>query len=222
MAKVPRAGFVKTRLQPFLTDEQAASLAACFLRDTVSNAGRITPDVIVAFTPPDGRGEIAALLPESDSPLIEQKGDDLGKKLESAIGYAAIKNFNPIIIIGADSPTLPSDYLQTAVESFNSGKTDIVLGATDDGGFYLLGLRKNHPNIFDKIAWSSASVFEQTARNAKRQKLRLNQLPNWYDVDTPADLFRLREEMLADKKFRHQAPQTFQWLTAHSKLFNTI
>jgi rSAM/selenodomain-associated transferase 1 len=222
MAKVPRVGFVKTRLQPFLSDEQTVSLAVCFLQDAISNANRITPNIIVAFTPPDGRKEVAALSSELNVFLIEQRGGDLGERIESAVEYAQSKNFNPIIVIGTDSPTLPVEYIQTAVESFQSGKTDVALGAAEDGGFYLIGLRKNHPGIFDNIAWSSTSVFEQTTQNVKQLGLQLRRLPEWFDVDTPADLFRLREEMLTDEKFQFRAPQTFQWLAAHSKLFDTL
>ena len=77
MAKVPRPGEVKTRLRPFLTGEQCAALAACFLKDTAANAAEISPNVIVAFSPPEHRTEIESLLPD-ETVFIEQHGSDCG------------------------------------------------------------------------------------------------------------------------------------------------
>jgi len=218
MAKVPRAGEVKTRLRSFLNDEQIVSLATCFLQDTISNCSSITPNVIVAFTPRDERETLESILPENLL-LIEQRGNSLGERLESAVEYAAKQNFNPVIIIGADSPTLPKEFIEAAIESFKSDETDVVLGATRDGGFYLIGLRKNHFGIFENVAWSSAFVFKQTAQNVESLGLRLTKLSRWYDVDTPDDLVFLRNEMLRDKNVPQVAPKTYQWLMSHAELF---
>ncbi len=88
--------------------------------------------------------------------LVEQEGDD----------HAERRGFSPIIAIGADSPTLPSAILKTAVESFRESDADLVLGGTRDGGYYLIGLRKMVPSIFDGVSWSSDHVY------AKRSKTR--------------------------------------------------
>ena len=153
--------------------------------------------------------------------FIEQRGNDLSERLKSVIKYAEKQNFSPIITIGADSPTLPAEFIQTAIESFKTKKTDITLGETKDGGFYLIGLQKFAPGIFKNIVWSSASVFRQTAANAEKVGLRnLLKLPIWYDIDTPDDLVFLRNEMINDKKMQRRAPKTFQWLISHSRLFD--
>lgn len=219
MAKVPRSGFVKTRLRPFLSDEQAAELAVCFLQDTISNVKSATGKIIVAFTPAGERESLKAILPE-DLILIEQNGNDLTERLESVIGFAESRKFSPIIIIGADSPTLPVEFIQKAIESFKN-ETDIALGATFDGGFYLIGLRENHFGLFENIAWSSPSVFGQTKTNIERLGLNLFTLPDWYDIDTPDDLIFLREKML-DEETKKRAPKTYQWLLSNSKLFDSI
>jgi uncharacterized protein len=220
MAKVPRKGKVKTRLNPFLIDEQTESLATCFLQDTISNAVQITSNIIVAYTPRNGRKRLIELLPPNLN-LFEQKGSDLTEKLESVIEYAESLSFNPIIIIGADSPTLPPDYIQIAIESFRSDETDIALGGTKDGGFYLIGLRKKHSGLFDSVAWSSDSVYRQIAANVERLGLNLFSLRHWYDVDTPDDLIFLRDEILNDKQMQHRAPQTFQWIIDQNRLLAT-
>jgi len=218
MAKVPQAGKVKTRLEPFLSGEQASALAACFLQDTISNVKQVTGNLIVAFTPADGRETLESVLPK-DLLLIEQRGRDLSEKLASAVEDAENRNFNPVIVIGADSPTLPPEFIETAIESFKSNETDIALGATGDGGFYLVGLRQNHAGLFENVAWSSDLVFGQMTRNAERLGLRLSKLESWYDVDTPDDLFYLRNELLADENGRQSAPKTYEWFARNARLF---
>lgn len=219
MAKVPRAGEVKTRLRPFLTAEQCASLAVCFLKDTVANAAKISSNIIVAFAPPEQRTEIESLLPD-EIVFIEQHGSNLGERLKSAIKDAENLGFNSIITIGTDSPTLPLKTLQSAVESFLEPAADLVLGATKDGGYYLIGLRKSIPEIFENVSWSSANVYRETIEKAKSVGIEnLIELPAWYDVDVPADLIFLRDEIFADETSPRRVSETYRWLLAHRDLF---
>ena len=219
MVKAPRAGAVKTRLVPALSGAEAASLAACFAKDWVANARRVVGQVIVAYAPSDGRPALEKLLPHDDLLWHEQHGEDLGARLETAARYAASQDFSPIIITGADSPTLPTSFIETAIDSLATNKSDIVLCPTDDGGYCLVGLRRITDSLFQNIQWSTPLAYGQTAENAARLKMRSLALPRWYDVDTFADLLRLRDEMLATKAARAQAPSTHQWLLTHDALF---
>lgn len=222
MAKVPRAGTVKTRLRPFLSDNQCTEIAWCFLQDTVSKAALIVPTVIVAFSPPEHRKEIHALLPKNNFILIEQKGDDLGERLVSAIREAENRGFNPIITVGTDSPTLPLNILHLAVENFRDSETDLILGASKDGGYYLIGMRKLISELFEKVSWSSELVYRETVENARRIGIKnLRQLPVWYDVDTSVELLFLQREVVADEKLRELIPATFRWIISNESLFRT-
>jgi hypothetical protein len=214
MVKAPRAGATKTRLTPILSEADAASLAACFAQDALANARRAVRDVIVAYTPADGRRILQSLLPH-DLLWVEQQGANLGVRLEAAVGRAAALGFSPLIVTGTDSPTLPPSFIETALSSLERGEVDLVLGPTEDGGYYLVGLRRPIPYIFQNIAWSTPLVYQQTADNAARLGLRLQKLPRWYDVDTPADLLRLRDELYADQESQERAEATYRWLLAH-------
>lgn len=214
MAKSPRAGEAKTRLSPALTPEEAAALAACFVKDAVAGARRLTRNVILAYTPFDGRAAPEALLP-GDLLWQEQCSGDLGARLDQAIQHAATFGYSPLIVIGTDSPTLPSALTETAIEALRKNQTDLVLGPTEDGGYYLVGLQKPVPYLFEQIAWSTPQTYDHTLRNAQRMKLRVLRLPVWYDVDTPADLIRLRDEINSDSKAQRRAPSTYEWLCAH-------
>jgi uncharacterized protein len=214
MVKAPRAGFAKTRLVPPLSELDAASLAASFVQDVVNAARRIVPKPIVAYAPHNGRALLEAFLPK-DLLWLEQQGKDLGERLEAAVLHAASLGFSPVIVIGADSPTLPDSFIETAREALAAGKTDAVLGPTADGGYYLVGLRRPVPHLFQNISWSTPFTYEQTARNISGHGLELLELPQWYDVDTFSDLLRQRDELFSDEAARKRAPATYRWLLTH-------
>jgi uncharacterized protein len=217
MVKAPRPGYVKTRLIPTLTAEDASSVAVCFAQDTVRNVKRAVGDVLIAYTPAAGRAILEPLLPP-DLLWVEQQGADLGERLERVVRYANRTGFDPLIIMGADSPTLPALFITSALEALTSGEADVTLGPTDDGGYYIVGSRAECRNLFQGVAWSTPLAYQQTAGNAVRQGLRLLELPPWYDVDTPPDLLRLRNELFTDEEARSRAPATYRWLLAHAEI----
>lgn len=221
MAKFPQPGHVKTRLRPALSDEQSAELSKCFLLDAVAKARPMSVAVIVAFTPADCRDQIKTLLPESYI-HIEQRGSDLGERIGSAISDAHDQGFAPVVVIGTDSPTLPASYLGLALEHVLGYENGIVIGPSDDGGYYLIGVSSGHGRLFAGVSWSTDLVFEQTIANAKNiPGVSLSELPHWYDIDEPDDLVRLSEEMESDERARLRAPETFRWLAANTLTLST-
>jgi rSAM/selenodomain-associated transferase 1 len=191
----------------------------CFVQDVVTSALGITQNVIVAFTPPEGRALLEASLPDNLH-WVEQHGEHLGERLNSAIAYAGDLGFGPIIVLGSDSPTLPPTFIQQARQMLTVGPADVVLGPTADGGYYLVGIRKPEPEIFQNIAWSSTLTLEHTVRNVKQLGLRLVTLEQWYDVDTFEDLRSLNDELRSDASARSRAPATYNWLLAHNRTFS--
>ena len=222
MAKAPRAGEAKTRLAPPLTQGEAACLAACLFADTVALALGAGAAVVVAYAPADGRSSLAdalrAALPEAslkDVRWLEQRGEGLGARLAGVAARAFAEGFGPLLLVGADSPTLPPSFLSSALEGLGGGRADVALGATDDGGYYAVGMNEPVPGLFDSVEWSTPRAYAQTAGNGARLGLRLLELPVWYDVDTPQDLARLRAELEDDEDARRRAPSTCGWLRAH-------
>ncbi|MCA1636693.1 MAG: glycosyltransferase, partial [Acidobacteria bacterium] len=201
---------------------EAAALAACFARDMVTGVRRIVPNVIVAYAPPDGRAALEAILINENLLWLEQRDEDLGARLEAVTAHAASLGFAPIIVVGSDSPTLPASSIESAINSLSAGESDLALGPTEDGGYYLVGLRRCVSNLFQNIAWSTPLAYQQTVRNAAHLNLRVLELPRWYDVDTFPDLLRLRDEILTSEEARAQAPATSQWLQAHDSQLSTL
>lgn len=210
MAKVPRAGNVKTRLQPFLSAEQCILLSEAFLEDAINKAKRIGEKLMIAFSPADERGYFDKFGDENLI-LTEQKGSDLGERMFNAFQFALSQNSDSAVMIGTDSPTFPADYIEQAFE-FLELETDAVLGKTVDGGFYLIGLRKLNREIFENVAWSSGKTFEQTYRNIMKLDLHLREVPSWFDVDEKNDLLKLKEQFTFSRNAIRRAPKTFETL----------
>src|SRR5438876_11175110 len=93
-----------------------------------------------------------------------------------------------------DRPTLPSEYLVAAFDQIKSNET-VVLGPTADGGYYLIGMQRLHPQLFERITWSTERVLAETCERAHEAGLEIVLLPEWYDVDTPEELERLKSEV---------------------------
>ncbi|MFN3479899.1 MAG: TIGR04282 family arsenosugar biosynthesis glycosyltransferase [Thermodesulfovibrionales bacterium] len=113
--------------------------------------------------------------------LIPQRGRDLGEKLYDAICYLYKKSYRKIVLIGADSPDLPSEYISEAFSWLDS--FDLVIGPSKDGGYYLIGMKRPLDIIFRDIPWGGPEVLKRTISNIETQGLSHFLLPQWYDID---------------------------------------
>jgi rSAM/selenodomain-associated transferase 1 len=220
MAKAPAPGAVKTRLSPLLSPTQAAQVSLAFLEDTLEKCVTATRDVMLAYAPSDGDKTLREILAPALQPpsnlWFAQRGDDLSARLESVAAHGFALGFSPLIIIGADSPTLPHSILQSAIQTLADKSCDLVLGPTEDGGFYLLGLNAMQRNLYRNVAWSTPGVLAHVQTNAEKINLRVGLLQRWHDVDTPDDLRKLNRTLLQNP---NAAPRTAAWLQANQTLF---
>ncbi|HEX9959377.1 MAG TPA: TIGR04282 family arsenosugar biosynthesis glycosyltransferase [Pyrinomonadaceae bacterium] len=211
MAKAPLAGTVKTRLEPFLSAEQCAQLAGCFLRDTINKAKTLKIQRLIIAYSPAAEIDYFRRFADEKTFFAEQKGENLGEKMFSAFEFAFAQDSDAAVMIGTDSPTFPADFIEQAF-GFLETNSDAVLGKTVDGGFYLIGLRKADERIFKAVEWSTAKTFERTRENIMKLNWRLREVPGWYDIDEPKDLEQLKNEFLNNENAQKRAPQTFEWI----------
>jgi rSAM/selenodomain-associated transferase 1 len=201
MTKAPRAGRVKTRLTPPLTGEEAAALNTCFLRDTAAAIARVAGSGrsrgIGVYTPIGAEDAYQEILP-LDFELVPQRGDAFGERLTFAIEDLLGLGFDSGCLIDSDSPTVPEQAYAEAVEVLAQPGDRIVLGPSDDGGYYLIGLKKVHRAVFEGIDWSTERVLEQTITRANEAGVPVHLLPTWYDVDDRVTLARLCHECFGD------------------------
>jgi len=234
MTKAPQAGRVKTRLVPPLTPEEAAELNKCFLRDTAAAISRAcsrrfashppsrsfgatgseaatAARGIAVYTPVGAESAYTEILPAGFS-LLPQRGDKFGERLYFAVEDLFRCGFETVCLIDSDSPTVPAENLAEAVELLSTHEDRVVLGPSDDGGYYLIGVEKPHRRLFEQIDWSTERVLNQTIQRAMELELEVKLLPSGYDVDDGASLRRLCNELLADTTSADIAPYTRELL----------
>ena len=216
VTKAPQAGKVKTRLTPPLSSEEAAALNTCFLRDTATaiakTAERGTARGIAVYTPVGAEAAYNGILPE-EFELVPQRGDGFGERLLCATEDLLRLGFDSLCLIDSDSPTVPQQAFAQAVSFLSQPDDTVVLGPSDDGGYYLIGLKKQHRELFEGIDWSTDRVLEQTFQRAREIELPVRLLPAWYDVDDRATLQRLcREFFEANGSAGYPAPATRHFL----------
>ncbi len=199
-AKAPIVGQVKTRLIGALTPEQATELYVCFLQDTFAVMEAVQEEreqlsLVLCYTPADDIEAFEAA--DLDGCLmLAQRGQELGERLLNCLADLVAAGFHSIVILGADSPTLPDEIVSEAFEQL-SQQQSIVVGPSVDGGYYLIGLNHLYPELFARIAWGSETVLEQTEARAAELNLSISRLPEWNDVDTPADLKNLQQMIVS-------------------------
>ncbi len=214
MTKAPRAGQVKTRLTPPLTPEEAAALNVCFLRDMsaaiaeTARGGR--SQGVGVYTPVGAEEAFAEILP-ADFALVAQRGDAFGDRLRFAVEDLLAVGYASCCLINSDSPTVPQSAYAQAVAWLAEADECVVLGPSDDGGYYLIGLKKMHQRLFEEIDWSTERVFEQTMDRARELALPVKLLPTCYDVDERVTLRRLCDDVMSDGS---AAKETKRFLSA--------
>ena len=224
MAKAPQPGRCKTRLAPLLGADRAAALSAAFLRDITENlrlAAATAPIAPYVAYAPAGHAHLFdgilatgtnLILADGTQPVptgVEGFGTCLLHALESlfAAGFAAA------CVLNSDSPTLPTAYLRRAAELLLAPGDRAVLGPAEDGGYYLLGMKRPHAALLTEIDWSTGRVAEQTRARARAAGIPLQELGSWYDVDDAGALARLRGAAGDEQAQAYAAPATFACLS---------
>lgn len=180
----------KTRLIRALGLDDGADLRRAILLDTLEAIRPVrSVDRIVLFTPEDARGEIAEL-DAGLSRLMPQRGESLGQRLEHGFADLFALEYEAAALIGSDLPTLPAGHVEAGIEALMQSADPLVLGPSEDGGYYFIALRRPHPELFQEVPWSTTDVLPATLAIAARANLPITQISYWYDVDTIADLAR--------------------------------
>jgi len=216
MAKVPGVAAVKSRLHPALGAVMATRLYECFLRDRLDALSAVECiERMIAFTPFEAADVMAALAPPGFT-LVAQRGADLGARLDNVLTDLLALGHPGAMAIDSDSPILPMSYIGEAATVLAASEADVVIGPCDDGGYYLIGLRTSHPELFAAMPWSTERVLPLTLERARRSELRTHVLHPWFDVDTEADLVRLQRDIA-----HHQGPGPLRTIALVHELFAT-
>ncbi len=204
LAKAPLAGYAKTRLIPALGPHGAARLADQLLSHAVSQAAGAGADAVVLCAAPD-RHHLAfqRLQQQQNVQLSEQGSGDLGARMHRAFQQAFVLH-GRVLLMGTDAPALSSSVLRAALQRLEAPPShpasstergceaiDAVFVPALDGGYALVGLRRECPALFHDMPWSTPQVMALTRQRAREAGLRFTELPAVADIDEPQDLVHL-------------------------------
>jgi rSAM/selenodomain-associated transferase 1 len=192
-AKYWEPGKVKTRLAATLGHESASEIYRQFVSTVVQRFRGCADSRVLCFTPEE-RSKAFSELAGADWIAKPQVTGALGTRMSSFFASCFQDGAERVVLAGSDSPTMPSEHIESAFRLLR--ETDVVLGPTEDGGYYLVGASRDVAAIFENIDWSTARVWEQTIARLDKFGLTYQSLPTWYDVDVLTDLKRLRDELL--------------------------
>jgi rSAM/selenodomain-associated transferase 1 len=181
----------------------AADLAEAFVSDALAKARSLNSrGLVLAGTSSDrSRPRILERLARKfGARWIDQGAGSLGQRMERVLGEFR----NGALLIGTDTPSLPRSLLRRSIILLS--KTNVLLGPSLDGGYYLIGIRESLPDIFRAIRWGGSRVLEQTINRLRRDNTKYLIGPAWYDIDRPDDLFLLVEHLRLERTRRRADP----------------
>jgi rSAM/selenodomain-associated transferase 1 len=207
VAKAPLKGSVKTRLSPYLSPADAATLYECLLADIVAKLENHKDSKLWLAFAPGGEDYFSQNYPATR--ILVQRGKDLGERLHHVFVDLFSRGYSEIVIADSDSPTVPLSSIDKAFTQLSEDGSDLVLGPSDDGGYYLIGLKRPTERLFLDIRWSTDSVLATTIERARELALTVGLLSPAYDIDVVEDLRRLWNDFLTAQDLRELAPRTY-------------
>ena len=201
MAKAPRAGVVKTRLAGAYPARDVVQLTDCMLRDTLALVEQLPRVHVAVMCPSEDVAVIEARLPAGVH-VVGQRGNGLAAGLVSVF-ERFVPDFRRVVAVDSDSPHLPLVSLQSAFDLLETN--EVVVGPTEDGGYYLVGASAMHPRLFDLAPLGTGNARDALVANARALGLSVAFTEAGYDVDVPADLRRLAAELRIEPA---RAPRT--------------
>jgi rSAM/selenodomain-associated transferase 1 len=205
--RLPEKGRVKSRLARHVGENTALRLYENMVLDVVDMLKKGGFLFKVCYTPLDAREQMTRWLGQEHS-YLPQTGDDLGVRMDQAFARVFSSDVNEALLIGSDIPGLTAEIIEEAFTSLRTN--DAVIGPADDGGYYLIGFRKNTftPGIFHDMVWSTKNVFRTTLERLLDASRTVHILPELTDVDTIEDLKTLLSQA-GDQASKPSRTRTF-------------
>lgn len=180
--KNPVEGKVKTRLAKSIGDEKAVVIYKQLLQHTYIITKEMGIDKYVYYGDYVNNNDIW----DDNYKKALQQGADLGQRMENAFKEVLSVGYKKVLIIGSDCAQLTTDIINTAIEKLD--ESDIVIGPSLDGGYYLLGMKKITSQLFNGIEWSTNTVFSKSLEIAGNQHLKVTTVQKLSDVDVIEDV----------------------------------
>lgn len=192
--KNPEVGKVKTRLAATIGDEAALAIYQQLLLYTASATEYLVVDKFVFYS---GHKEEEDIWNNKHFFKEVQHGNDLGERMKNAFSITFGKGYERVVIIGSDCPDITEVRIESAFSELDSA--EVVMGPTEDGGYYLMGMKKLYPELFENMRWSTNHVFPDTIRKCEDLHLTYSLLPVLNDIDEMKDLIEFQIQKQSKK-----------------------
>ena len=211
--RVPVPGQTKTRMMPVLSPKECARLLQCFMEDIYRECMQTEADLFVCYTPENHEKMLIPIFGKQVE-YFPQYGAGLGERMYAAIERVLQRDYDSCILIGTDIPELRSQYLDSAFAILE--KRDVVFGPTEDGGYYLVGMKTPRREVFEKQTYGHASVLENVVERLKELGISYGYGKILSDMDVPEDMYFYRKKMRSEKWL--QKTETGKYLMRTSRI----
>ena len=206
--RIPVENKTKTRLLPYYTPKQCVGLHLAMLEDLAETLNRLDNSIkIYIYYLPEGDVSLIKNIFGEDKTYRKQRGEDLGDKMYNAISEVLSEGASAVSLSGTDIPMLSAEDIESSFTVLENN--DIVLSPTEDGGYYLVGMKKANKEIFDIEGYGTGSVYENTKQKIKDMWLSLGTDRRHRDIDTKEDIKAYYEIIRTDADFRKTHTATF-------------
>lgn len=191
--RIPKPGKTKTRLMPFLSGENCTGLHTAFLRDISRILEEYAVPCYIYYTGLEEPSELQVLkdIFPFAAGFLPQLGEDLGEKMHNALKHVLSLGYEACLLTGSDLPLMGAKHFDSGFKALE--KADVTLGPTEDGGYYLVGIKKPCPELFSNQQYGGGSVYESSVAAIAHSGQSFCQALHCSDVDTPEDLMQLKK-----------------------------
>ncbi len=196
-ARCPEPGKVKTRLIPAIGEYGAARLQRDMTLHALRTARGLGQDIAVELHMDGGNQEDIHRIFGAETSIRRQAAGDLGERMLHAFRDASGRGFGRMVLMGTDCPLITPEVIRSAFTLLDSH--DCVIGPAEDGGYYLIGLKKPCPELFSGISWGTATVFDETLARAHAAGMTTGLLEKLPDIDRPDDIAVWKKVCLEEK-----------------------
>ncbi len=185
----PQLGTVKTRLAATVGDKVALEIYIELMRHTAEVTHKVSADKKVFYSEKIEKNDVWTEM--NFSKALQTKGT-LGQRMENAFKTAFEKGYKKVIIVGSDLYSLKTSHIEKALNQLD--KKEVVIGPSQDGGYYLLGLKKKMPALFRNKSWGTSTVLKETLNDLKFKSIflmePLNDIDNFEDLKKETNLLK--------------------------------
>ena len=203
----PEPGKTKTRLMPYFSAEKCVELHRCMLRDIRKEMKSADADIIVAYTGGQNGPEFLRKTFGKNTIFIEQRGADIGARMQNALSDALGLGYGKAVLVGTDIPELEAETVDAAFAMLDV--FDVVMGPTEDGGYYLIGMKEVRPEAFSVKLYGVDTVFNETVAALNAAGIRTGCVEEYSDIDIPEDAAGFRRRMREDAGLRRSCTGRF-------------